>query len=93
MSKRTCPICKTEYDDGGNAWKKICYDCYKNYRYCKRIQPFGYKQDIYMTHPSVTKEELDAWIEQKGKVSWGAVEVTVDVLRKWKLWTASTNFD
>lgn len=91
---RTCPICGHEYDDGGNAWKKICYDCYKDYRYAKRIQKFGHKQNIYMTHPTVTKEELDQWIrDKKLEIGWGVEEVTPEILKKWRIWTDSTNFD
>lgn len=74
---RICKICKNEYDDGGNAWKKVCYDCYKNYRYLElfgRIHAIGYKENVYLSHPSVTKEEVDEWIRKTGKeVGWGAV--------------------
>lgn len=89
-----CPICKNEYDNGGNAWKKICYDCYKNYRMWKRIQPFGWKENIYITHPSVTKKELDDWIKDKGKErGWGVQEVNPEFWTKWKVWTDSVNYD
>ena len=46
--------------------EKVCYDCYKNYPTRKRIEKLGYKSDVYMTHPSVTKEELDAWTRANG---------------------------
>jgi len=97
MSFRTCPICKKEYEDGGNSWKKQCYDCYKHYRCWKRIQPIGYKENIYMTHPNVTKEELDQYIRENGhETGWGAEEIDLkksDFYEKWKIWRNSTNYD
>ena len=91
---KKCPTCKNEYDDGGNSWKKNCYDCYKNYRSWKRIEKFGFKSDIYITHPSVTKEELDEFIKKnKHEVGWGAVEIDFDKWKKFKFWSNSTNYD
>ena len=93
---RTCPICKNEYDDGGNTWKKVCYDCYKSYKNWKRIQPVGYKANLYITHPSVTKEELDQWIKDKAnnqELGWGVEEWKPENWSKFKIWTNSTNWD
>lgn len=94
---RICPICKNEYDTGGNAWKKVCYDCYKNYRYLQtfgRIHPIGHKSNVYLSHPNVTKEEMDEWIRNHGKeVGWGAEEWKPENFSKFKIWTDSTNFD
>ena len=90
---KPCPICKTQYDDGGNAWKKVCYDCYKNYKQYKRIQKFGYKSDIYLAHPSVTKEEMDQFIKDKGEEhGWGA-EKYDPANTQMTIWVNSTNYD
>ena len=90
---RTCRICKEQYDDGGNAWKKICYDCYKNFKFAERIQKFGYKSDVYLTHPNVTKEELDKWItDHKQEVGWGAEKFDPAIMKR-TIWVNSTNYD
>jgi len=99
MSKRTCPICKKEYDDGGDVWKKFCYDCYKNYTYLSRgttgrlIKGF-YKCNIYISHPSVTEEEAKEIIKTKFKdVGWGAQELKPEEWSKFKIWIDNMNFD
>mgnify|MGYP001585025396 CR=1 FL=1 len=93
--KRKCPVCKNEYDDGGDSWKKKCYDCYKNYRSSNRISSLGYKSIVYVTHPSVTKEELDQYIvEKKLERGWGVEELNVkNYGEKYRIWFDSTNFD
>ncbi len=99
---RKCPICKTEYNDGGDRWKKVCYDCYKNYKFlfsayekATPIKRFGYKADVYLSHPSVTKEQMDAWIKEKGlEHGWGCEEFDPKTaFSKYKIWVNSTNFD
>jgi len=95
---RTCPVCKNQYDDGGDSWKKVCYDCYKNYKGYKRIDTVSYKNNqVYITHPSVTKEELDNWIKERAKegqgISGWGVEEYKPSENKWKIWTDYTNFD
>jgi hypothetical protein len=92
--KRTCPTCKNEYDDGGDSWKKTCYQCYRDYRGYSRINPLRYKHsDVYITHPSVTKEELDGWIKKNRlETGWGAEEYEPNAI-KFKIWTVYTYFD
>lgn len=101
MSK--CPICLKEYDKGGDSWKFCCYDCYKNMAFlvnkydrpkAKRIKSYGYKADVYISHPSVTKEEMDEWIKEKGlKHGWGVQEFSPENWSKYKIWVNSTNYD
>lgn len=98
--KRICPICKNEYEDGGDSWKKKCFDCYKTWKYDKRIQSLttlaGSRNEIYFTHPSVTKEELDQWIKKNNKPSGWGVEKVEDGAPGWKkftIWMDNTNFD
>jgi len=92
---KTCPTCKKEYDNGGDTWKKQCFDCYVSYRGRKRIEKLGYKSDVYITHPDVTKEELDKWIMlNHHELGWGAVEVDYSQYeKKYKIWLNSTNYD
>jgi predicted nucleic acid-binding Zn-ribbon protein len=93
---RKCPICKKEYDDGGDSWKKVCYNCYKDFRYLdKRIESIGYQADVYISHPSVTKEEMDNWIkEKKLDQGWGCQEyIRNKDSAKVKIWINSINFD
>lgn len=91
---RHCPICKLEYDDGGDSWKKMCYDCYKNYKQWDRINNFKYKCDLYLAHPSVTKDEIDQWIVKKGlERGWGVQEWKPENWDKFKIWVNDTNFD
>lgn len=98
--KRICPICKNDYytkEDEG--WKKRCYDCWLNYRSSERIKHLGYKDEIYITHPSVTQEELQDWINKKvkeGKTEhgWGVREIDLEKYKeKFKVWADDTNFD
>lgn len=98
--KRTCPVCKKGYDDGGDEWKSKCYDCYKNFRSAKRIQTLSSygprQQNIYLTHPDVTKEELTAWIEtNKTGYGWGPQkwDEAAPGYKKFQIWIDSTNFD
>ena len=100
---RNCPICKNEYDDGGDSWKFVCYDCYKSYSFlinkydvpkAKRIKRYGYKADVYLSHPSVTKEEMDEWIkEHKLDHGWGCEEWKPEDWGKFKIWVNNTNYD
>ena len=91
---KICPICKNQFDDSGNTWKKVCYECYKNFKHWKRIEKFGYKSDIYITHPSVTNEELNKWIKEKGhEIGWGAEEIKPENWSKFKMWRNDTNYD
>lgn len=97
--ERACPVCKQQYEDGGNTWKTKRYDCYKNYRMFKRIQLLKpYKENLYITHPSVTKEEMDKSIaDKKLDRGWGVEQVD----KAWRgycdgrfsLWVDNTNFD
>jgi hypothetical protein len=101
--ERKCPICTTAYDDGGDAWKRICYPCYQNmnflhgmrgYEKPSRIKSYGYKCNIYLSHPSVTKDEMDNWIKEKGfERGWGAEEWSPDKWGKYKIWIDNVNFD
>ena len=72
--QRVCPVCKLDFEDCGDAWKTKCFDCYKNFRMAKRIQTvksYGSRHnEIYLTHPNVTKEELEEWIKKKQFTSW-----------------------
>ena len=97
---KTCPICKTEFDNGGDVWKKVCRDCFKNFRFLHydkhpvRIKNYGYKIRIYLSHPSVTQEEIDAWIKAKGHdVGWGAQEWKPENWKQLKIWIDDVNFD
>ena len=92
---RICRTCKKEFDDGGNSWKKQCYDCYKEYRGMERIRSLGYKSVVFVTHPSVTKEELDKHIaDKKLELGWGVEELTLEnYAKKYRVWFNSTNFD
>ena len=93
--EKSCPICNKKYDTGGDGWKKVCYDCYKNYRYMqKRIEPLGYKADVYISHPSVTKEDMDEWIRKTGKEhGWGCKEYKPEEHPSVRIWINSTNWD
>lgn len=93
--KRTCPVCKTDYDDGGDSWKNKCYDCYKTYRYSNRIKQLRWKENVYITHPSVTAAELDKWIADKGfERGWGVQEIKpADYGERFRIWFDNTNFD
>jgi len=94
MKNRKCPVCHCEYDDGGNTWKKVCYPCYKDYRYWKRIQPLRHKEDLYITHPSVTKEELEEYIRKNElECGWGPEEFKPEDWLRFKLWRNDTNYD
>lgn len=87
-----CPICKTAYR--GEAWKRKCYDCYKSFRYRARIQNIRHKSEIYLAHPSVTAEEVDAFIAQsKHEKGWGAQEWKPEDWSNFKIFVDSTNFD
>lgn len=93
--KRICSFCRTEYEDGGDSWKKVCYPCYRDFRHRDRIQKIGYKAEVYVTAPNVTKEELDAWISKyrPDNRGWGAEEWKPEQWSKFKIWVDSTNFD
>ena len=76
---RICPVCKKDYEDGGHAWKKKCFECWKNYRSSERIKKLRWKENVYVTHPSVTAEELNQWIKDNGEErGWGAQEINVE---------------
>ena len=85
MIEKKCPICHTNFMREENEhWKRICYDCWKNYRYAKRIQRGFHHYDIYVCHPSVTKEELDEYIKKnKLERGWGVQEYDKT---KFKIW-------
>jgi hypothetical protein len=92
---RHCTFCKTKFEDGGNAWKKTCYPCYRDFRGHDRIHKIGYKAEVYITAPNVTKEELDEWIlkNRPGSRGWGAAEWDPEQWAKFKIWVDDTNFD
>ena len=47
-----------------------------------------------MSHPSVTKEEMDEWIKKQGyDAGWGAEEFNPAIWTKVKIWIDNTNFD
>jgi len=77
------------------SWKTQCYECYINFKGLPRIEVIKPHKGVYIhTHPSVTKEEVDAFILKTfGSVNtpsnWGAVEVA----EKRKLWYNSQNDD
>ncbi len=91
--KHRCPVCLREYH--APLWAKKCFDCYKEYRFSSRIASMGYKSVVYITHPSVTKEELDKYIVDKKKErGWGVEELNVENYgKKYRIWFDSTNFD
>ena len=93
--ERKCPTCKAQYDDGGDSWKKKCYDCYKNYKHSDRIKQLRWKENVYITHPTVTADELNKWIADKElERGWGVQELTVENYAKhFRIWFDSTNFD
>lgn len=90
--KHVCPVCLKEYT--GEWWKKKCYDCWKDWKYSKRIQIKGYKENIYICHPSVTAEELTEWIKKnKIQQGWGVQEWNGEGWKPFKIWVDNTNFD
>jgi protein-arginine kinase activator protein McsA len=93
--KRNCPVCKIKYEDCGDSWKKKCYDCYKNYKNSQRIKQLRWKENVYVTHPSVTKEELDKWIVENGlERGWGVKEINIENYgKRYRIWFDNTNFD
>lgn len=103
MSNRICPICKESYDDGGDGWKTVCYDCYKDYKFlqnrydnpkARRIKFYGHKSNVYISHPSVTKEEMDEWIKaSKQEQGWGVQEFKPENWSQYKIWVNSINYD
>ena len=92
---KKCPVCQVEYDNGGNSWKKKCYDCYTNYKHATRIKKLRHKENVYVTHPSVTKEELDQWIiDNKEERGWGVQEMKIEnYAKRYRIYFDSTNFD
>lgn len=101
MKTATCVTCRQEFQRGDDEhWKKQCYNCYKNFamfnpKYGKptRIIRLRHKSDIYLAHPSVTKEEVDEFIAATGKErGWGAVEYDPSN-RQAKIFINSTNYD
>lgn len=95
MIEKTCPICHNKFfRELDEHWKKICYDCWKEYRNYKRIDKVGYKSDVYMCHPSVTKEELEQYIrDNKHEHGWGVHEYDDHGKTKVKIWINNTNYD
>lgn len=85
--KRICMTCNKEFE--GKEWMKQCWDCYKNFKGMKRISAISRSKGVFiMTHPDVTREEVDDWIRKVyGSVhdpsNWGAVEITNDKVRLW----------
>jgi hypothetical protein len=55
----------------------------------------GYKAELYITHPSVTKEELHEWIKKTRPqyFGWGAEEWKPEQWPNFKIWIDDTNFD
>ncbi len=96
---RKCPVCKTEYDDGGNSWKRVCYSCYKDFKGFKRIQNIketghGWRSEVYIAHPSVTKDEMNEWIKQnKLEIGLGANELDGENWKKFKFFINSVYYD
>ena len=90
--EKICPTCKKTYNiKEDEQWKRQCYDCYRNFRKMARIECWGSSRNnhtqFYVTHPSVTKEELDEWIKKKGhEIGWGAEEWNWEKPKR-KLWT------
>jgi len=76
--KRICRTCKEEFV--GEEWMNQCRECYKKFKGMPRIATMSQNKGVLiMTHPNVTKEEVDEWIKNKyGSVNdpsnWGAVE-------------------
>jgi protein-arginine kinase activator protein McsA len=98
--ERVCPVCKQNYEDGGDSWKSKCYDCYKNFRTANRIQSMksygGRHNEFYLTHPSVTKEELETWIKKNDLPrGWGPqpFNEAAPGWKKFTIWLDNTNFD
>ena len=94
--KRICKTCHQEfYCKDDEHWKTQCLDCYKNFKGMPRIEVLKPHKGVYIhTHPSVTKEEVDAFIEKIfGNVNtpsnWGAIEVNGNR----KLWWNCQNDD
>ena len=94
--RKKCRTCHTIYevaDDEG--WKKQCYDCYINFRGKPPIWNAGGRVGVViLSHPDITKEEVDKWIEKTyGSVNcpenWGASEIT----GKAKVWWNNQNYD
>lgn len=86
-----CPVCHTSYR--GETWKKKCYDCWKNFKSRERIEKLGYKCNVYLTHPSVTAEEIEKYIlDHKFERGWGVKEWNPEN-PPYKIWLDDTNWD
>ena len=97
MKTVKCRVCHNEFERGDDEhWKTLCYDCYmiwpNGHKLLKRIEPVRGKFNLYLCHPSVTKEELDNWIaDNKQTRGWGVKEYNPRL--NFKIWIDDTNFD
>jgi hypothetical protein len=89
--RKKCKTCHQEFDVKPEefSWKNQCWDCYKTFKGKPRIWPAGGRiGKVILSHPSATKEEIDAWIlRHYGSVNcpenWGAAEIKPDVAKVW----------
>jgi hypothetical protein len=89
LKPRICMTCKTEFK--GEAWKKQCLDCYRNFKGLPRFKIVcRWKSGvIFSSHPDVTQDEADEWIKKRwpDELNWGAR----DVSGKRKVWWNNQN--
>ena len=54
----------------------------------------GYRSGLYIAHPSVTKEDVDAFARKHGFVhGWGAAEWTPEKWDRFKIFVIDENDD
>lgn len=90
-----CVVCHTIFDNHGDAWKKRCWDCYKNFKNIDRIRKLGYyHNDVYIAHKTATKDEIDGFIKaNKHELGWGATLWLPENYDKFNIWVNYTNYD
>lgn len=98
----TCITCRQEFNRGpSEQWKRQCLDCYRDFRRFDgkngrptRIQKMGYKSGLYIAHPSVTAEDVNAFIRAKGfEHGWGATEWHPADWAKFRIFVNCEDYD
>lgn len=98
-----CGTCLQPFFRGrSETWKHQCWDCYSNFKSFakpsqmqnRRIRKMGYRSGLYIAHPSVTKEDVDAFARKHGFVhGWGAAEWTPEKWDRFKIFVIDENDD